>query len=152
MKIIPQRIYGKWETNKMFFEFYPNGICKLKWKGNNEEDATYSLVNNKLIIKHGKNYETTWIAEIVYLYKRTLRTLDINGADIGVVETYKKAQKIEIPKDEIRWYHDYIGIPKENLKEFLFEHILFLIGVVFLSILFLSPIIILIIYILSFFN
>lgn len=135
MKILKHRIYGHWTLyNKIYnntigFKFYNSNECELyRTSFRDGEDTfhkyykatgTYEIIKNKLIIRYGEKHEHRWIAEIISLYKNEFKLLDINGNNIGGLECYHKECSFEAKKNEIKWYHYYIAVPKEKIFEML---------------------------------
>jgi hypothetical protein len=135
LRIVKHRIYGEWDGKTVQFKFKNSGDCQILWKAHslgvgddikfireNNANGKYEIVNQKLILKYGQNLEDRWIAEICQLYKKNLVLLDLNGSNIGEKEFYNLERSYEPLQGENKWYHNFIGIPKDQLSDVLFDY------------------------------
>ena len=124
MRIIKHRIYGRWDSKDMWFQLYDNGKCEIYWRFNYDkikyvhnfnkvEKGGYEIINNKLILKFGENHEYAWMTEILYLYDSRMELLHLHGDRAGVVDNYTTSNTSKKHIEE-KWYHSFIGIPKNE--------------------------------------
>ncbi|RRT93780.1 hypothetical protein [Empedobacter falsenii] len=131
MKIINHRIYGIWDNQNTTLTFYnkSKSTGHVKNKGYFDEDGKFNdteyyktnykiKYDNKLFIE-SEDKTKSWSAEIVYLFDDTLILLYLNGRNTGKEEKFRLKDKMPPSKNEEKFYHKFMYIPKDRIHTIL---------------------------------